>query len=205
MVLRWFWGRELSLETWHFVDVPLGVVNVWNGGQGRWARVGWDGGTRRGHLRQRESSGLREIRGGRPQRMRVWILRFTNGPGQQWWPLRERKNTICNFSALPAKSYAKILGCRPPLQEGIFLNGVSESCLALSPDCLIDSMTYSGVQMVYLGTPLGISTRSTATNVHPIIAKCVFVGTLEAHQHNMRMQPGVADVQSSTRHFERPA
>lgn len=51
MILRWSWGLELSLETWHFVDVPRRVVNVWNGGQGRWTRVGWgDGGTRRGHF-----------------------------------------------------------------------------------------------------------------------------------------------------------
>lgn len=35
MILRWFWGRELSLETWHFVDVALRVVSVWNGGQVR--------------------------------------------------------------------------------------------------------------------------------------------------------------------------
>lgn len=66
---------------------------------------GWDGTEVRGGATSgRESSGLREIRGGRPQRMRVWILRFTNGPGQQWWPLRERKDTICYFSALPAKA-----------------------------------------------------------------------------------------------------
>lgn len=102
MILRCFWGMELSLETWHFVDVPLRVVNGWNGGQVRWARVGWDGGTRRGHFKV--SSGLREIRGGRPQRMSRWILRFTNGPGQRWWPPCERKIRSANSPALPTSA-----------------------------------------------------------------------------------------------------
>ena len=57
-----------------------------------------------GPLQIRQSSGLREIRGGRPQRMSVWILRFTNGPGQRWWAPYERNMRSAISQLFPANA-----------------------------------------------------------------------------------------------------
>lgn len=62
---------------------------------------GWDGTEVRGGATSgRESSGLREIRGGRPQRMRVWILRFTNGPASSggYYVKEKTRSTISRLS-----------------------------------------------------------------------------------------------------------
>lgn len=124
---------------------------------GRSDGPGWDGTEVRGGATSIESSVLREIRGGRPQRMSRWILRFTNGPGQRWWPPCERNIRSANSPALPHQCYAiVILYCSVSLQKDEIPYGVS-LVFPLCSDCLIDTMTYTQGSKLSTSAPFAVA------------------------------------------------